>query len=451
MSVKSHRRVGVLLFVSLSPLATSVSASAANIPDSANPPNSNTANTASASSTPLTPSTPITPSNTPNMPAASSTSNATSPDQGVTLYGTLDIGVAYQSAGGAESAFYPTGIYASVQKFDHQSQWVLNGNNWSQSKLGLRGSEPLGDGLKAVFQLELVFNPFSGELTDSLKALTINNGIAANHQTSAGDSSVAGQWFGGAAWLGLEQAHLGRLSFGRQKSLIAVGVDAYDPLYASQGFSPIGGPGTAAGGGGSQNRRLDGSIKYELQHPLGEQYLHVAYQYQPKSGAKPGTSQELAVGLARGGLVVDAFYANINAAIAAASLSASALSNVTHVCAGANVVNTACVPSTTALAGTISDNTAGALMARFTSPDKTNSVSAGVERIHYHNPSHPLLAGQVILGGYQLATVNNAAFPATKQLDVYWLGNQHAINARNDIYVAAYATPRLPMRPALPP
>lgn len=353
---------------------------------------------------------------------------------GIQLYGNVDVGVAYQSAGGKESDYYATGIFATVQKFDYQSQFVLNGNNWSQSRIGLRGQEPIADGLNAVFQLETLFNPFSGQISDSLKALTINNGVAANQQTSAGDSSVAGQFFNGAAVVGIQSTQAGSLTFGRQKGVLADGIDAYDPLLSSQGFSPIGGPGTAAGGGDTENRRLDGSVKYEVR----VDGVHVAAQYQPKSGSKPAPSQAYALGYALGGFKVDGYLAINHDAIAAAALSASAVTTVNKVCAGTAVANYACDPINKALAGTISDNTAFALMSQYTTVDHRNVVSAAVEQIQYRNPSQPVSAGQVILNSYLLASVNNTAVPSEKQLTIAWIGNKHSFGPRDDLYAAFY-------------
>jgi len=359
---------------------------------------------------------------------------AASPFDGIQFYGNVDVGVAYQSAGGKESDFYATGIFATVQKFDYQSQVVVNGNNWSQSRIGLRGEEPIADGVSAVFQLETLFNPFSGQISDSLKALTINNGVAANQQTSAGDSSVAGQFFNGVAVVGLRSNHAGTVTFGRQKGVLADGIDAYDPLLSSQGFSPIGGPGTAAGGGDTENRRLDGSVKYEVR----VDGVHVALQYQPKSGSKPASSQAYALGYAVGGFKADGYLAINHDAIAAAALSASAVTSVNKACAGTAVANYACDPLDKALAGTISDNTAFALMLQYTTLDQTNVVSAAVEQIQYRNPSQPVSAGQVILNNYLLASVNNSAYPSEKQLTIAWIGNKHSFGPHDDLYTAIY-------------
>ena len=63
-------------------------------------------------------------------------------------------------------------------------------------------------------------------------------------------------------------------------------------------------------------------------------------------------------------------------------------------------------------------------MGKYTFPGAAVTVSAGFEQIKYSNPTDPVLgnAGQAIIGGYTLATTNDAAFPSTKRLTVSWIG-----------------------------
>jgi predicted porin len=98
----------------------------------------------------------------------------------VTLYGLIDAGVSYvnhsKTATGSGKLF----------KYD---DGVAQGSRW-----GLRGSEDLGDGLKAIFVLE---NGFSS-----------GNGTAAQ----------GGAMFGRQAYVGLSKDQVGSLTFGRQYS-----------------------------------------------------------------------------------------------------------------------------------------------------------------------------------------------------------------------------------------
>ncbi|HTI16871.1 MAG TPA: porin [Trinickia sp.] len=96
----------------------------------------------------------------------------------VTLYGLIDAGVAYTN-----SVKTPTG---GASEFQMASGLV------STSRWGLRGSEDLGGGLHAVFQLENGF--------------MVNNGTFKN----------GGDEFGRQAWVGLSSDKFGTLTMGRQ-------------------------------------------------------------------------------------------------------------------------------------------------------------------------------------------------------------------------------------------
>lgn len=102
----------------------------------------------------------------------------------VTLYGILDGGIGYQKVdgniGGEEYTAKKTGIINGVQY----------GNRW-----GLKGAEDLGNGLRAVFQLESGF-----DLGD-------------------GQSAQGGRLFGRQATLGLASDAWGRLDIGRQTNI----------------------------------------------------------------------------------------------------------------------------------------------------------------------------------------------------------------------------------------
>ncbi|MFL9865044.1 porin [Paraburkholderia fungorum] len=98
----------------------------------------------------------------------------------VTLYGLIDAGISYvnnsKTATGHDNLF----------KYD---DGVASGSRW-----GLRGTEDLGGGLKALFVLESGFNSGNGTL------------------------GQGGALFGRQAYVGLSQNNVGSLTFGRQYS-----------------------------------------------------------------------------------------------------------------------------------------------------------------------------------------------------------------------------------------
>ncbi|NIF54100.1 porin [Burkholderia sp. Ax-1724] len=91
----------------------------------------------------------------------------------VTLYGLIDQAVRFQTSA--------TGHVVSL------NEGAINGNRW-----GLKGSEDLGGGLRAIFQLESGFNIANGK------------------------SDQQGQLFGRQAWMGLQDDTWGTLKLGRQ-------------------------------------------------------------------------------------------------------------------------------------------------------------------------------------------------------------------------------------------
>lgn len=128
----------------------------------------------------------------------------------VTIYGLLDTYIEYRTHSNAAL----------------DSRWALNSGGMNTSRWGFRGSEDLGDGLKAVFQLE-------GELS---------------LDTGAGGSAL----FGRQANVGLEGGW-GRLVAGRSYSTSYDFLLPFDPL----GYAPAYSWATSAGATGN---RKDGMV-----------------------------------------------------------------------------------------------------------------------------------------------------------------------------------------------
>lgn len=99
----------------------------------------------------------------------------------VTLYGIIDTGIGYQSSSGSLGQ---TANGRSAVK-------MLNGI-WAGSRVGLKGSEDLGGGNKAIFTLEQGFN------------------------SATGAQGVTGLAFNRQAWVGLSNPTFGALTAGRQ-------------------------------------------------------------------------------------------------------------------------------------------------------------------------------------------------------------------------------------------
>ncbi|KVN53773.1 porin [Burkholderia ubonensis] len=110
------------------------------------------------------------------------TAGAAHAQSSVTLYGLIDAGISYVN----HSAKTPGVAGSKLFKFD---DGVAQGSRW-----GLRGTEDLGGGLKAIFVLENGFN------------------------VGTGAAGQGGAMFGRQAYVGLSQTQYGTLTFGRQYS-----------------------------------------------------------------------------------------------------------------------------------------------------------------------------------------------------------------------------------------
>ncbi len=182
--------------------------------------------------------------------------------KGITLYGIIDAAVQYETHGAPFNDYFISGGSDIVQKNSNNSVFGVTSNGLSQSRVGLQGSEPLHFmDFSGVFKLETFFNPASGNLTDALKSVTQNNGRSLADQSTNIDSSIAGQIFQ-QSFVGVSSPTYGTVTFGRQNTTLADLVAKYDPQQLSYAFSLIGLSGTPAGGGDTQDRRLDDSVKY---------------------------------------------------------------------------------------------------------------------------------------------------------------------------------------------
>ncbi len=356
--------------------------------------------------------------------------------KGITLYGIVDIGLQYDTHSAPFSDYFPAVSDSLVNKNDYDSPTGVAGNNLSQSRIGIAGNEPIGGDWAAVFRFETFFNPWSGDISDACKAVALNNGKPLTAQTTGVDSSICGQLFSGVAVAGFASPTYGSFTFGRNVTLLADGVGKYDPMGAAQSFSLIGYSGTTAGGGDTEDRRLDQSIKYYAKYD----WLHIGalYQFGSQSGST-NTGYQFQIGGDYAGFSVDGYYFKKYDAIGVGSLSAAQVATLqTGTCTAAAPATPQCWPIGTSLSGTISDNQTYALMASYAIPTSTVKVSAGYERIQFDNPTNPLPAGSLTIGGYILAFTNNAAYNNQKVLEVYWGGLKWGITPKLDLMAAYY-------------
>ncbi|WP_459617541.1 porin [Bordetella sp. 2513F-2] len=143
----------------------------------------------------------------------------------VTLYGIIDTGIGYNNLD-------IPGVNGGAG-YDHSRIGMINGVQ-SGSRWGLRGTEDLGGGLRAVFQLESGFD------------------------SGTGNSAQGGRLFGRQATIGLASDSWGQLDFGRQTNIASKFFGSIDPFGAGFAQANIGHGLSAA-----NTNRYDNMVLYQ--------------------------------------------------------------------------------------------------------------------------------------------------------------------------------------------
>jgi len=336
---------------------------------------------------------------------------------GITLYGTVDVGVTYQTHGVPENAYAPQGTEYLVSKSSNASTFALAENGMGNSKIGLKGVELLEDGWSALFKVETGFNPASGQVSDSLRSIAGQNGVPLTQQTASADSSRAGQAFNQDAFVGITHARWGTLTFGRQTTLQTDEISVYDPQNGAYAFSMLGYSGSGSGSGATEDLRLDNMVKYGV--GLGPLHVGLMYQF---AGTLGRNDDAIAadIGGDYEGLSVDAVATHKKGGVTVSALTAAQVA----------------LEPAESLAATVSDNTSYSFLARY-SLDKIKFYGA-YDYIRYANPSSPLPAGTQDIGGYDLSVVSNTAYTKNKILQLAWVGARYSLTPTVELAGAWY-------------
>jgi predicted porin len=341
---------------------------------------------------------------------------------GVTIYGTIDVGYAYQTNGrplgsvisGLE--FIP---FTTTRNYTGQSVSTIAHSGLEQSKVGVKIEEEIGYGWTALGKLDTGFNPLNGELSNGCVSFLQNAAIPAAQQTSNADSGRCGQAFNGVAYAGVSNAAYGTLTFGRQASLQLDAIGAYDPMSLSFAFSLLGYSGTNAGSGSTQAARWDNSVKYLYQY--GPVHAAVMYSSGGEDAGMFGNGYGFNVGGAYRGFSLDAVYTKEHGDV---NLSTSFKDQF----------------ATQVLAANISDDETWSLMGKYTyefgggfkdeGPGAKLTFFAGYTHTDLSNPKDPVLSGTAA-GGFPLAApptlLDNNAFTTDKILQFYWTGAKYEL------------------------
>jgi predicted porin len=184
---------------------------------------------------------------------------------GFTVYGTLDLGYGYDTAGVGFGKWYDKGVFYTIQKTSVGARWSWSPDALSASTLGVKMEEPLAGDWLLIGAAELAFDPYSLLLDNGPKSLADNNLEPPTHQTANGDSSRAAQWDNSLGFLGVSSATYGTLTAGRMVSLSNDVAIAYDPT-RSNAFSLIGNSGPFPRYGYPELVRVNTGIQYRLEY-----------------------------------------------------------------------------------------------------------------------------------------------------------------------------------------
>jgi predicted porin len=156
------------------------------------------------------------------------------------------------------------GVDYFAQKMNSGGKWLASPNAFSVSNIGVQIKEPLGAGWSFVGQLEAGFDPYSLQLANNIHALYVERGIPLGQQNAWGDANAEGKFYNDLGFAGISNDTYGTLTFGRQNTLMADAILAYDPLGSSLAFSPLGFYGLWGGGGDTEDRKGTTAIKYRV-------------------------------------------------------------------------------------------------------------------------------------------------------------------------------------------
>lgn len=194
----------------------------------------------------------------------------------VTLFGVIDVNLRYAKSSG-------------------NTVKLLGTDGLSGSRLGVRGTEDLGGGLKAGFWLEAALNPDTGTVDTT-------------------------RFWGRRATVSL-MGDFGEVRLGRSKTSVRLHIDDFDP-YTTTGLGDVSKVYSSLGSNADTLNRVDNEVSYVLPGNLGGLYgsVDVTAGENSNVNAAPGVTsggkkmQSFRLGYKVGGLNVAGGYASTTAA-----------------------------------------------------------------------------------------------------------------------------------------
>jgi|APCry1669193128_1035447.scaffolds.fasta_scaffold00021_36 general bacterial porin, GBP family len=330
----------------------------------------------------------------------------------VTLYGVIDLAVGTVSHQYNAAPSFPATVNpVSATAAPNTTTAMMNGGI-SPSRWGIKGSEDLGGGTKAIFTLESGFDSNTGQLNNGAQALVSNTNKTT---TNAANTSLNGQLFNRQAFVGLSDDQFGTLTFGRQYAVFFDIYSGYDPVQFAQLFSPLGFSGTLGGGGGAtEYLRQDNAVKYA--NKFGDVTVGAMYKIGGQAGSNtPYSAYGLRVGYEAGNFGIQAAYEGAKDVLTGAT-------------SGAGLVNV-----------TAQDQKAYLVAAKYKfNSDLTGKV--GYQRYTLSAPSDSALlaglAGTNGYYGYPIGTVSPVT--ADRTVSIFDLGGDYNFTPKLNLAVGIY-------------
>jgi predicted porin len=345
---------------------------------------------------------------------------------GITLYGTIDMGGGYETHGVPFNRDMHTGVEELISKNSQGGMWQLTPGGLSQSQVGVKINEPIAQGWSFVAQAGLGFDPYALSLSNGPYAQSQNTFLPLQFQSANADSSRAGQWDNSVGFVGVSNKTFGTLTVGRQNTLTLDAVNSYDPMGGSYAFSPIGFSGKVAGAGGTEDARQNTSVRYNVD--INNFRLGALVQFGGYAQGNGSNGEyEGQVGATFNNLSVDAIYSYIKDQVNLGTY---------------NKAEPSYIPSD-ALTATLSDNNSVMLVAKYKIDKAT--LFGGWEYIRYSNPSDSYSWGFYSIGNFPVpantagvTSVTSTAYTVPLNFNAFWAGVKYSFTDKLDGTLAGY-------------
>jgi predicted porin len=360
---------------------------------------------------------------------------------GVRFYGAIDGGYGYESNAARFDKLASSSVNIYLGKSSLGGKWLPSPNVLSLSNAGLEIKEPLGAGWSFVGRVEAQFDPYALKILDGPRSVYNNIGVPLAQQSAAGDSNSQGTLYDGQGFVGVSNDTWGNLTFGRQSTLMADALLAYDPQ-ARAAVSLLGFFGSYAGGGDTENSKATTSVKYRVIY--GNYRFGVFSQF---GGYDEGNASRGAI---QGDVSADV---NVGSGVFSSALIGSYTKDAVTVglSGPVNILGYPVNPFTSTnevMGATLSDNTSVMAVAKYTV--NRLKLYVGYQLTEFANPSDPFAVagtGFTDISGdfvcFSCSAINGTSISSTaytkhKIQQLVWFGDTYALTPSLDLTTAYY-------------